>query len=697
MSGIGGGKAAAAADLARARGAREEKDVDREKLANAAAVFQASDALQSALRTYSRGHPALGRFTEKLEGALLRYFDRDDELSFGLEPRALLVDGLAAQTADRVESNIWFPLFAAGIRELTLLPGIDAEEVLALFELLLELRDAASLDQEGEDDAVTMLWQAELEHVEFIAIDSFTHGEGDEEKLAALRQMVETSMLKELTALSLAGEPYAANELPRRLRDVALTSADVDVLRAENLAALDDMPMPGAPSPALHAIDPGELGAFAAACVEEPTIVERYVDALLAALGRADDGEPILEQMRDLFAAVIKDRRYIRGRRMVEQIIAAASRGRGDWRDDIERRVITPATLELIVDAIASGDRDAVVELTKLVRALSSWAAAPLVGRLPSVDDDQLRATLAEIAAGWGEATQLALRDTIERTADERRALELVRLAVRVGGRAVIRTLRAALEHWSSMIRANAFRALAQRASPAEADAAAIAALADADPVVRRLALEHIIRYRPAAAARAVARRVESDLGEIDLEELCRLYTARAAVGGPAVAGWLLDRLGQRGLLGRARANDERIAAAGALAYLRWGEARLMLSKLAGSRLSRKDVRDAAAAALADLDKPPPAAPPPRETDPDPVPRSAEAPSRARRESAGPRISFRQTRSPQAPPPEPKPRSESMERLLSEYLEADEIDKAKQPKPSESLELLLSDYVKSDD
>jgi hypothetical protein len=675
----------------------------------------------NALRTYSRDHPALERFETKLAARLSAYFLREEELSVALEARSLLVDGQPVLTADRVENNIWFPLFAAGIRELIFEHGIDTAELLALFELLNAMRDTPELDQEGEDDAVTLLWQAELESVRFVAVDSFSRGDADDARVAALREMVESSMVKELTALSLADRSRSEAEATLEMRDVALARADVDVLRAENLSALDEMPSEP-PGRAAIELDARELERFADACADEPTVVERYVDALLGALEAAPDSdEPILEQLRELFAVIVEDRRYARARRMVEQIVEAAAEpgvptGDSDWRDRIERVVITAPTLAEVVRAIAGGGRDARDELLPLVSRLSTWAAAVVIAELPGIDDAERRAELGELAVTWGDQSQLALRDVVARTADEPRALELLRLAVRIGGGALGGTLRSALEHPGSTVRANAFRALARAAAP-EADAAAIRSIGDADPTVRRLALEHVIRHRPAAATRAITRRLAGDLDGIDLVEMRRLYVAHVAVSGVDAAPWLLERLGQRGLLRGARANEERIAAAAALGYLRCADARPLLSKLAGSRLTRKDVREACAEALADLDKPAPsrAADAARES----APESAPEPEPDVRPRRAARISFRApevraseagagtgteaetgagngigNEAAEANVGAGKP-SDSVEAMLSSYLDPDDPD---QPaRSSDSLELLLSDYIADED
>jgi hypothetical protein len=265
-----------------------------------------------------------------------------------------------------------------------------------------------------------------------------------------------------------------------------------------------------------------------------------------------------------------------------------------------------------------------------------------VIAALTKIEDDRRRTSVADIAASWGEASQRAIFELLPAITDELPALDLVRLAVRIEGNGVVETLRAALSHPATAVRANALRALTRRAPPADADAAALACLGDRDETVRHLALEHVIRYRPSTAAGPIRRQIDA-LGEVtEVDDMKRLYMAHAAVGGRMALEWLLARLRQRSILGKSGATEERIAAAAALGFARCEDARADLIKLSRGRLVRRDLRETCVEALADLDR----ASPPR------ADRSrgrwSSAPSFSDRAADNPaaRVSFRQSTAP---------------------------------------------------
>lgn len=108
----------------------------------------------------------------------------DGEVTVRVAPFGLLLgdEQVTAQGSRLAEAL--FKLFCDGIRELTFMPGIEAEEIRALTEILI------SDPRKGEDDFSTLLWKRELKHVHFYATDTLQtgvdmSGEGDQGLLAA--------------------------------------------------------------------------------------------------------------------------------------------------------------------------------------------------------------------------------------------------------------------------------------------------------------------------------------------------------------------------------------------------------------------------------------------------------------------------------------------------------------------------------
>jgi HEAT repeat protein len=79
-----------------------------------------------------------------------------------------LVHGGESVTPDEKRIGYLFRMYCDGLRELTVMPGIDAAELRQFVGLLVAERAGT------DDDLVTTLWQRDLKHLEYYAVDSFS-------------------------------------------------------------------------------------------------------------------------------------------------------------------------------------------------------------------------------------------------------------------------------------------------------------------------------------------------------------------------------------------------------------------------------------------------------------------------------------------------------------------------------------------
>lgn len=96
-----------------------------------------------------------------------------DELEIRWEDETVLVDPTSSKSAD----NLAWLFYKDGVRELTLTPGFETEEIVKLLDIVQRARRATTDD----DDLVAMLWEAEFTFLTYRHLDLLQDGVGGSE------------------------------------------------------------------------------------------------------------------------------------------------------------------------------------------------------------------------------------------------------------------------------------------------------------------------------------------------------------------------------------------------------------------------------------------------------------------------------------------------------------------------------------
>jgi len=113
-------------------------------------------------RLYDAGNPTVLRFREELVEALTELLTRHGAVTFRFTAEEVSCEGQALYTARSREDNLAFAFYRDGVRGLTIQPGADARECHAVVDAVLNVT-GQNLDG---DDLVTLLWEANLRHVD---------------------------------------------------------------------------------------------------------------------------------------------------------------------------------------------------------------------------------------------------------------------------------------------------------------------------------------------------------------------------------------------------------------------------------------------------------------------------------------------------------------------------------------------------
>lgn len=112
-------------------------------------------------RLYDAANPTVVRVREELAGSLSTLLGQRGAVQLQVGAHALSYAGHELQTNRSGDDNLAPVLHRDGIRLLVLEPGIEPRELESLLDLILDVTGLSA----GDDDLVTLLWDADLPHV----------------------------------------------------------------------------------------------------------------------------------------------------------------------------------------------------------------------------------------------------------------------------------------------------------------------------------------------------------------------------------------------------------------------------------------------------------------------------------------------------------------------------------------------------
>lgn len=134
-------------------------------------VLRALAAALRSYRLYEGGNPMLEKFITNLQQRLAGLWQELPQLRLDIEEDRIIWEGQIVFPTGESSSDLPFLFYKDGIRELTLLPGFEAE-VPALLRVLAR---APSLKGD-EDDLITLLWQEDMANLRYQAVEAGAEG-----------------------------------------------------------------------------------------------------------------------------------------------------------------------------------------------------------------------------------------------------------------------------------------------------------------------------------------------------------------------------------------------------------------------------------------------------------------------------------------------------------------------------------------
>jgi HEAT repeat protein len=429
-------------------------NVDDKAVDLAAAFFSTLDKVIRASKLYQGEGDLLERMTGDLERRAMDLV-QNGPVTVRVTSFGLVYQGLPL-AADEKRIQYLFAMFCDGVRELTILDGVERDELVKLVEVL-------STDMRtSDDDLVTMLWKQQFRHIRYYAADTFAAG-------------MQTGLDGEITLNS--------HQRPGQFQsdgegtEVTLSPDDIRLLAGEgHLEWIQETTAPLEASGKVAQVAERIRGAF-----RRPDDIDRFVGLGLEQGSGAEASALLLGMLDDL----IYQARAEATVSLLRSLLSAEGERRGG-ADAQLNALVEPARLERLASAINRKQEPYAELMLPLVQRMGK-AMVPL---LKDLETGPVQRALHEALAGAGHDLTSFYAVQLD-DPDEPTVLHSIQSLGEVGTPDAVLALCGVLSRNSKSIRQAALKAMVGKYHP-EARIALARALKDPDRDNRLLALDVI-------------------------------------------------------------------------------------------------------------------------------------------------------------------------------------------------------------
>ncbi len=532
---------------------------------------------QRALQMYLPNNPVYQRAMESLVEAFTPVWNVTGRLVLEIHEQHIEWEGVAVFQQSNAGEGLAWQLYTDGLRRLTLLPGVEAEEIIRLLHVINRAR---LLPVDAADDLLTLLWEQEFVLITYAFVEVI--GEG-------------TEFIQESEAREPPADPGEAQREVDDARGAPTNQGLVD------LTDFDATP---------YFLDEAETRLIRSELEDEYRRDYRThaIDALMDIL--ETQREPAVRHeavalLEDVLPAQLAIGGFRAVARILRELRVIAARAPGLDQElhtavlSFEERLSQPEILEQLFRALEDAiGRPADEDVSEVMRELKPSALPTILAHLGRTLNPDVRRALEPSLEGLARAAPNALADVLESGPPD--ALEpAIALAARLGISALVPAIVGHYKSGGVAVRLTAISALAGFGTPT-AIATVEEALGDPDRTVRQAALA-LLHQRGGSGG--MVRRLEGLLfgetdGGWDRLERRALFEAYGSFAGDAALPKIRELLEPRGLFRRRAQPDIRACALFGLGKVRSFDARLLVDTYTSDK--EPVVRSAANSVLRD-------------------------------------------------------------------------------------------------
>ena len=527
-------------------------------------VEELLQALVKGLRAhqlYLPNNPVYQKALETLRAAFQPVWEAQDDLALDVYEGELKWEGhVVYAQASRSESIAWV-LYKDGVRAITFLPGVEAEEIVGLLDVLHRAR---TLQPEDNDDLLTLLWEKDFQRIRYVF-----HEMGSPE--AGTMQ------------LPTPDEVARASSEPRQVGGAVREEAPAP----EGLVKAEDF------DSTLYFLDEREINYL------RDEVNREYAQDLrrnvLAMLFDVLELQPYPTVRAELISILESFLPYLLGAgdflavayvlREVRAVLQRARELRPEHRkalEDLPGRLSQPEALSQLLQSLdEAAAHPAADELGELFGELRAEALPTLLGWLPRMSNARVRMVLEDALQRLAAAHVNDLVAAVTGP-DAVVALEAIKVAGKLRLGPAVPALGQALGHPEGPVRMAAVHALAEIGT-APALQGLERALDDEERDVRLTTVRVLMQHRHRGALPKVTAAVQGkSVRAADLTEKMAFFEAYGSMVGEAGVEALDGMLNGGGFLKRREDPETRACAALALGRIGTPRAREALEKASG-------------------------------------------------------------------------------------------------------------------
>jgi len=560
-------------------------------------VKRVADWIQALVRTlkayrmYLPNNPTLHKFQSDLEARTWSCLKEIGDIVLNVQQFDLLFEDYSVYHNAAREESLAFRFFTDGVRQITFREGLEPQELRGFLEVLKKATDQT----QGQDDVVTLLWERDFRHIEYvhISIDEIIDEGGapndyqpDEGAIEGGIPWPSAVTVEEEPAPSPSGEPILERSDDWNPKAPIQSSWDESVGVQFALSDAESKEL----SASIHVEEARpllnevlEIVAAILASEEEPTSFLESASAFLKFIELAlEEGDlaranQLLSRLRTIAAQRAETHKEFRG--LAEQVI---------------REIGRPSFLGQFAPILNAHPELDPALLTNFLVQIGPSGAGAICDLLGQVNHMKHRRALCEALA-------ISCKDDVDvlisRLGDPRWYVirNVVYVLGRIAHQGVERALDRALHHEDVRVRKEAVRALGNIESPTSR-AFLVSAFRDPDGGVRVQAALTLAQRRDDRAAQSIWSAISApEFARRDQTERRVFFEAVGKCGSDSFVPRLGDMLTKGGLF-RGTNEEERMNAALSLAWLGTPKAIEILNRELQSK--REPVRKAVESAL---------------------------------------------------------------------------------------------------
>jgi hypothetical protein len=146
----------------------ESEDLNPQLFRQASEIATALARAHKSRQLYNENNPVLRTSLERLFTGLTSYLKANDTLTFSVTETEFLFHGKAIYSNPDRRESLAFRLFRDGVRAVTFHSGITQDEIVGILEILGKVNVE---NDESDNDIVTQIWECDLAHITYLAVD----------------------------------------------------------------------------------------------------------------------------------------------------------------------------------------------------------------------------------------------------------------------------------------------------------------------------------------------------------------------------------------------------------------------------------------------------------------------------------------------------------------------------------------------